>query len=157
MKMLYGKWIAAIAALFALFAHGAYAADATQTINLSVPVEINWPESDVAQAFAKGPPYLRCEIHSGTAPSNPTSSQWLALGLDKPLGSASQPLMVDSSGHYSGKVSFTFTVPASTQSLSYWCYLAPSDTRATYLNNLASGRGLKVENDQGGTWQTIKK
>lgn len=157
MKTLYGKWIAAIAALFALFAHGANAADAMQTVNLSVPVEINWPDSDVGQAFANGPPYLMCEIHALNAPNNPTSNDYLVLGLDKPLGSASQPLMVDSTGHYSGKVSFTFTVPASAKVLSYWCYLASSNKRLSYLNSYANGRSLKIENDQGGTWQTIKK
>lgn len=154
------KWLVAAFALFALSSR-ASAADPMQTVTLKVPVQIDWPESDVTQAFVKGPPFLRCEIHGANAPSNPTSSDYLSLGFDKPLASASQPLMVDASGHYSGTVTLNFPIPAATISkapgLSYWCYLAPTDTRATYLDNLAKQRGLNVQVDQGGVWKTIKK
>lgn len=156
MKSSCSKCIIAVLGLFAIFP-SARAADPMQSVTLKVPVEIDWPQADVNQAFIKGPPFLRCEIHQGIAPDNPDSSQWLALGFDKPLASASQPLMVDASGHFSGNVSLSFSVPASIAKLTYWCYLAATDTRANYLNSLATGRGLKLQTDQGSAWKNIPK
>lgn len=159
MKTSYSKWIIAVLGFCAIL-ESAHAADQVQAITINVPVEIDWPQSDVDQAFIKGPPFLRCEIHALKAPANPTGSDNLALGFDKALSSASQPLMVDASGHFSGKVSLSFSVPAAkaqNSSLSYWCYLASQDSRAAYLDAAAQKRGLKVEVDQGSTWQNIKK
>lgn len=158
MKTSYKKWIIPVLGLCAIL-QNAHAADQTQTITINVPVEIDWPQSDVAQAFVNGPPFLRCEIHAGKAPANPSSSDWLALGFDKPLSSSSQALMVDSSGHFSGKVSLSFSIPAASAqgSLTYWCYLASKDARAAYLDSAAQQRGLKITADQGSTWQNINK
>jgi hypothetical protein len=155
-KTSHSRWAIAFLGLFAILP-GARAADPVQTITLKVPVEIDWPQADVNQAFVKGPPFLRCEIHQGIAPDNPDSGQWLALGFDKPLASASQPLMVDASGHFSGNVSLSFSVSASIAKLTYWCYLAATDTRANYLDSLATGRGLKLQTDQASAWKNINK
>lgn len=158
MNKSYDKWTIAVLGLCAIL-ENAHAAVQMQTITINVPVEIDWPQNDVGQAFIKGPPFLRCEIHAGKAPANPTSNDYLVLGLDKPLSSASQPLMIDSSGHFSGKVSLSFSIPAPSAqgSLTYWCYLAAQDARAAYLDGAAQQRGLKVDVDQGSMWQNINK
>lgn len=158
MKTSYSKWKIAVLGFFAI--HGsAHAADQMQTITINVPVEIDWPQGDVGQAFLKGPPFLICEIHPGSAPDNPTNFEYLGL-VQKPLALASQPLMVDSSGHFSGKVSVSISVPAATvqnSPLSYWCYLASQDTRMSRLYDYANKRGLKLDFDYSSIWKSIKK
>ncbi len=163
MKTSRSRWAIAVLGLFALMP-GARAADQVQTVTLKVPVEIDWPQADVNQAFLQGPPFLKCYLVGGQAPNDPTSLQWFALAGtpdNQFLSTASQPLMVDSSGHFSGTVSVTFSASAAMISkangLSYFCYLASSNKKNAYLRDFATGRGLKNDVEQSFAWKTIPK
>lgn len=163
MKSSRSKWTIAVVGFFAILSN-ARAADPVQTVTLKVPVEIDWPQADVNQAFLQGPPFLKCYLAGGQAPSDPTSMQWFALAAtpdNQFIATASQPLMVDASGHFSGTVSVTFSASAAAigkaNGLSYFCYLASSNKKNAYLRDFATGRGLKTDVEQSFAWKTIPK
>ena len=140
------RWLVAVLAFCATLGN-VHAAQQMQTVTINVPVEINWPASDVAQAFLNGPPLLKCNIYDGMASSD--MMKWLAL--EKPIASGSQPLMIDSSGRFSGNVSVSFSVPAGKYFKNgggtYWCFVATRNSKLADLGSLAQQRGLKVDVD----------
>ncbi len=135
-----------LAAVSTLPLAAARAADQMQVVTLNVPIEISWPDSDVAQAFSDGAPQVTCNIYDGKI-ANPTY-----LPMVAPLATATQPLLVDSSGKFSKTVSLSFSVPAAkfatAGSWGYWCYLARHNSKAyCELSSFAKNRGLKVNTD----------
>ena len=133
-----------------------HAADQMQTVTINVPVEINWPQADVAQAFLSGPPFLKCNLYNVAVDND--MMKWLALS--KPIASGSQPLMIDASGHYSGNVAISFSVPAGTSfpkgGGTYWCFLGTRNAKLADLGSLAQQRGLKVDGDSSSNAATFK-
>ncbi len=143
------SWIGLLVAVLAVCATlgEVHAAQPLQTVTINVPVEVNWPASDAAQAFLNGPPLLKCNIYDGMASSD--MMKWLAL--EKPIASGSQPLMIDSSGHFSGNVSISFSIPAGKYFASgggtYWCVIATKNSKFADLGSVAQQRGLKIDLD----------
>lgn len=136
----------ALAAVAALSLSTAYAATQMQAVTLNVPISITWPDSDVAQAFSDGAPQVTCNIYNFKV-GNPTF-----LPGQKPLATATEPLLIDSSGKYSKTVSLSFSVPAGQLApqggWSYWCYLARHNSKNyCELSKYAQNRGLKVNTD----------
>jgi hypothetical protein len=141
----------ALAALAALPLSAAHAATQMQAVTLNVPISISWPDSDAAQAFSDGAPQVTCNIYNFKI-GNPTF-----LPGEKPLATATEPLLVDSSGKYSKTVSLTFSVPAGQLApqggWGYWCYLARHNSKNyCELSKYAQGRGLKVTTDDCQQW-----
>lgn len=143
--------IIALAAALPLSA--AHAATQMQVVTLNVPISITWPDSDVAQAFSDGAPQVTCNIYNFTT-GNP-----IVLPSQKPLATATEPLLIDSSGKYSKTVSLTFSVPAGQLApkggWTYWCYLARHNSKNwCELSKYAQNRGLKVSADECQQWGT---
>jgi len=143
----------ALAAMAALPLSVAHAASQMQVVTLSVPISITWPDSDVAQAFSDGAPQVTCNIYNVMV-GNP-----IALPSAKPLATATEPLLIDSSGKYSKTVSLTFSVPAGQLApqggWTYWCYLARHNSKNyCELSKYAQNRGLKVSADECQQWGT---
>ena len=129
---------------FATAVSAALAAEPIQAVTLNVPVDISWPQVDVAQAFADGAPQLTCNLYSGRV-GNP-----IALPMLKPLASEAQPLLVDASGKFSQTVAMKFSVPAGQVQAgwTYWCYLSRHNSKNyCELSGYAKSRGLTVGTD----------
>jgi hypothetical protein len=143
----------ALAAMAALPLSAAYAAGQMQVVTLSVPISITWPDSDVAQAFSDGAPQVTCNIYNATV-GNP-----IVLPGLKPLATATEPLLIDSSGKYAKTVSLKFSVPAGQLApqggWTYWCYLARHNSKNyCELSKYAQNRGLKVSTNDCQQWGT---
>ncbi len=141
----------AFAAMAALPLSQAYAAGQMQAVTLNVPISITWPDSDAAQAFSDGAPQVTCNIYNATV-GNP-----IALPALKPLATATEPLLIDSSGKYAKTVSLAFSVPAGQLApqggWTYWCYLARHNSKNyCELSTYAQNRGLKVSTNDCQQW-----